>query len=300
MYDERVKGYCNLDTDIEMERPLDGSLCMVDVRLTPLTNPSAEKAPSPVASGTVMANPGPMALYAFGFTTLILMLVEVKLVEGDSVNLVVGYAMFHGGLVQLVVGFIEIYRNNLFGATAFASYGAFWMGWGLSAILEATGLIASEPFPTAKAGYLAIWGIFTSLLFVQTLFINFCLMAIFFLLALTFFLLSAGVFYPSCVLAGGISGIILAIVVFYTATAELLNDFGNVKLPLFHVNSARAEFGNAQAGRGEILTSADPAGLVPLRARTFEGVPSINVRPATEQEKGKGGDLEEVCMTMSQ
>lgn len=43
--------------------------------------------------------------------------------------------MFHGGFVQLLIGFYELFRNNLFGATAFSSYGAFWMGWGLYHIL---------------------------------------------------------------------------------------------------------------------------------------------------------------------
>ena len=276
VYDERVQGYCNLDEDVEIERPGRGEIFRIDVRLTALAsgNPlisDDETSPSAVKiarNAPVMANPGPIALYAFSFTTLMLMLIQSKITEGSALTMVIGYALIHGGLLQLVVGIIEIFRNNLFGATAFSGYGAFWIGWGVTEIVSASGLLDNaEPFPAAQAGYFAVWGFFTAVLFVQTLFINCCMQAILFLISLALFLLSAGVFYPGATLAGGILGIMGAIVAFYTATAELYNDFGNLKLPLFHVSGAREEFGNSQAGRGKILAATDPAENVPLRAR---------------------------------
>ena len=39
-------------------------------------------------------------------------------------------ALFHGGLVQLLGGLWEIYVGNVFAATAFCSYGGFWMSFG--------------------------------------------------------------------------------------------------------------------------------------------------------------------------
>mmetsp|Transcript_22572 Transcript_22572/g.62664 ORF Transcript_22572/g.62664 Transcript_22572/m.62664 type:complete len:350 (-) Transcript_22572:333-1382(-) len=265
-YDENIRGYCNLDSDLVMERPKDCGLFQVDVRFTPLHPIAATKKPE-ASAGPPLANPGPMALFAFGFTTMMLMVVENGLVEHSGLNLVAGYAMFHGGLVQLVVGFVEIRRNNLFGATAFTSYGAFWMGWSLTFILEGSGVASAAPYPAAKCAYLTVWGIFTALLFVQTLFINRCLQAIFSLLSATFFILAGGVYSPIAQKAGGYVGMLLVLTVFYTASAELYNDMGNIKLPLFHVHGAREEFGNAHAGRGEILTAEDPGGVIPLRAR---------------------------------
>jgi len=269
VYDERVQGYCNLDDDFVFDLPVDGSTPRLDIRLTPHKNPTGKCSDTKTETKSVapvLANPGPMALYAFGFTTLLLMLVDTGIVTGSSISLVVGYAMFHGGLVQLIVGFIEIRRNNLFGATAFTSYGAFWMGWSLTHALQYAGIL-NEDYPAGKSGYLAIWGIYTAILYVQTLYINYCLQSIFFLLSITFFLLSAGVYSDGAKMAGGIVGILLVLCVFYTATAELYNDMGNIKLPLFHVKRHREEFGNAHAGRGEVLTADDPAGLVPLRTR---------------------------------
>ena len=257
-----------------MQRPKNGNLFRVDIRFTPLV--SLPKAPPKAAVGVALANPGPMALFAFGMTTLCLMLVENGLVEHSGLNLVIGYAMFHGGLVQLVVGFIEIRRNNLFGATAFTSYGAFWMGWSLTEILQATGIVDMTPYPAAKCSYLIMWGIFTTLLFVQTLYINRCVQGIFGLLSLTFYVLAGGVYNKSVQAAGGYVGMVLVLVVFYTAAAELYNDMGNIKLPLFHVRGTREEFGNAHPGRGEILTMQDPGGVIPLRTRGSEDMGQIN------------------------
>ena len=38
------------------------------------------------------------------------------------------YALAYGGIAQLLAGMWEFRRNNVFGATAFSSYGAFWLG----------------------------------------------------------------------------------------------------------------------------------------------------------------------------
>lgn len=271
-YDQRVQGYCNLDGDLVIDLTMlrGDDLKVIDVRFTPLHSvvevPKAEVAKE-VAKGPPLANPGPMALFAFGITTMMLMLIETGITEHSAINLVYGYSMFHGGVVQLVVGFIEIRRNNLFGATAFAGYGAFWMGWSLTNILQATGVIPVAAYPAGKCAYLVLWGIFTAILFVQTLHMNRCLQGIFSTLVVTFILLAGGQYSKPVQVAGAAFGMLCVAIVFYTATAELYNDLGNMKLPLFHVHGARAEFGNSHPGRGEILTAQDPAGLIPLRAR---------------------------------
>eukprot|EP00959_Pyramimonas_sp_CCMP1952_P031351 657500-Pyramimonas_sp.AAC.1 len=186
-----------------------------------------------------------------------------------------GYAMFHGGLVQFVVGFIEVARNNLFGATAFTSYGAFWMGWGLYQILTAAEVFpVSQSFDDGHCAYLTMWGIFTSAMFLQTLYINRCVQAIFFLLALTFFLLAWGTYDDDAKQAGGIVGMILAVVVFYTATAELSNDMGNMYLPLFQVKSHKKEYGNAHPGHAPALLAISDK-TVKLRVRGANTLPEV-------------------------
>mmetsp|Transcript_49606 Transcript_49606/g.116986 ORF Transcript_49606/g.116986 Transcript_49606/m.116986 type:complete len:390 (+) Transcript_49606:46-1215(+) len=271
-YNDRFKGYENLDQDAMYRFGPGQSTIQLDVRLTPLAGPlgvASEPAPeTKKEKGLALANGGPIALYAFCFTTLLLMCVETGIVESETTMNVMAYAMFHGGFVQLLIGFYELFRNNLFGATAFSSYGAFWMGWGLYHILAEAEVLDPTPHPDGKSGYLAIWGIFTFMMFIQTLFINRALQAIFFLLSLCFFLLSGGVYEPDLTKAGGWVGIVLAVVVFYTATAELYNDLGSMSLPLFPVAQHNNDYGNSKAGRGKpLLQASDPAGVVSLRAR---------------------------------
>mmetsp|Transcript_23446 Transcript_23446/g.57865 ORF Transcript_23446/g.57865 Transcript_23446/m.57865 type:complete len:373 (+) Transcript_23446:170-1288(+) len=274
VYNKQYRGYENLDEDAVFRMPPDGTVMRLDLRLTPLVGPNGavgEQAKGPAQLQLPpRANGGPIALFAFGFTTLLLMLVETKIATGDTILLICGYAWFHGGLVQLLIGLYELSRNNLFGAVAFVSYGAFWMGWALTETLVKTGDFAGTAYPAGKSGYLAIWGIFTTMMFVQTLFINLALQAIFGLLALCFFLLSAGVYSPDSIVAGGIVGIILCIVVFYTATAELYNELGSVRLPLFPVAKHDEEHNNCKPGKGAVLRWSDPAGVLSLRARQGE------------------------------
>lgn len=102
-YVNSVGGYCNLDDDLVF--PLQGegeNALRVDVRFTPLAGPQGarEEEPSVVAKAStapILANPGPMALFAFAFTTCLLMLIEVEAVSSTSLNLVIGFAMCHGG-----------------------------------------------------------------------------------------------------------------------------------------------------------------------------------------------------------
>ena len=49
-----------------------------------------------------------------------------------SPDIVIGLALFYGGLAQLLAGMWEFKTGNTFGATAFSSYGAFWLAVGAS------------------------------------------------------------------------------------------------------------------------------------------------------------------------
>ena len=76
--------------------------------------------------------------------------------------MVIGLAFFYGGLAQLLAGMWEFRTGNTFGATAFSSYGAFWLAVGISVQQN---LI---PSPTAFGYFLLGWTIFTGLMFLGT------------------------------------------------------------------------------------------------------------------------------------
>src|SRR5580698_4277976 len=120
--------------------------------------------PVPVKDG--IANPAPLGLCAFGMTTVLLNLHNAGFFELNSMILAMG--IFYGGLAQVIAGVIEAKKNNTFGLTAFTSYGFFWLSLVALLVMPKLGWVAG-PSESAMAAYLAIWGLFTLLLFFGTL-----------------------------------------------------------------------------------------------------------------------------------
>ena len=73
-----------------------------------------------------VANPAPLGLAGFALTTMLLSAVNAGLLKGSDVW--VAYALFYGGIAQFAAGMWEFKAKNTFGATAFSTYGAFWLG----------------------------------------------------------------------------------------------------------------------------------------------------------------------------
>ena len=76
----------------------------------------------------------------------------------------VGFALFFGGLVQLLAGMWEFRRNNMFAATALSSYGGFWLSYGIYIVLSTAGAIESSG-PHGLQMAFSLWGIMTFFFF---------------------------------------------------------------------------------------------------------------------------------------
>jgi succinate-acetate transporter protein len=181
---------------------------------------SAER--SERAAATV-ANPGPLGLSAFALTTFVLSAANANLIAAP--NIVLGLALFYGGLVQLVAGIQEFRAGNTFGATAFCSYGGFWLAIGATftpafGVLTAYKAAALGP---ALGFFLLGWTIFTALMFLGTLRTNMATIVVFGLLTLTFLLLALGAFGAGTTVLGGWLGIVTALAAWYTALAGVLS-----------------------------------------------------------------------------
>jgi succinate-acetate transporter protein len=173
----------------------------------------------------VIADPAPLGLAGFGLTTFLLSLVNAGVIPGGdaSANMVLGLALAYGGLAQLLAGMWEFRKGNTFGATAFASYGAFWISfWALITFY-------APKIPAADAGkaigwYLIAWGIFTTLMWFATFRTTMALVVLFALLAATYYFLGAGAMGGAATVTkiGGWLGVITAIVAWYTAAAGVL------------------------------------------------------------------------------
>jgi len=178
------------------------------------------------------ANPAPLGLSAFALTTFFLSMVNVQARGVTIPNLIVALALGYGGLVQLLAGMWEFACGNTFGATAFSSYGGFWISfaliyWPNSGIIAAytTDPANAPQLENAVGFYLAGWFIFTFICLVGCLRSSVGLIALFFCLDLTFLLLMAGAFsgHEKVNKAGGAFGILTAFIAWYVALAGMLN-----------------------------------------------------------------------------
>lgn len=169
-----------------------------------------------------IANPGPLGLLAFGMTTVLLSLHNLGLFGLDSTIIAMG--IFYGGLAQILAGIFEFKRGNTFGATAFTSYGLFWLTF---VIIQTDMIPGMEPADGASLGaYFAIWGILTLFLFVGTLRSNRCLQIVFLTLTILFFVVAAkdlsGI--SDIAYVAGAIGIVCGGSAMYTAFAEVINE----------------------------------------------------------------------------
>ena len=162
------------------------------------------------------------------------MFVTTHWAETAFANNVLCYAVFYGGLAQMVAGVLELLKGNTFAGTAFFSYGAFWLAFALLKVLVATDpahFSGSASFPVGETLFLAAWGALTSAFFVVTLRKNGALMFVFASLAATFFLLAGGVWSPAVNTAGGYVGFVCGCSAIYTAIAEIYHETLGLNMP---------------------------------------------------------------------
>jgi hypothetical protein len=179
------------------------------------------------------ANPAPLGLMGFGMTTVLLNLHNAGAFELSSMILAMGIC--YGGLAQIIAGIMEWKKNNTFAATAFISYGFFWLSLVTLIVMPKLNL-ATAANETAMGAYLAMWGLFTAVMFIGTFRLSRALQVVFGTLTLLFFLLAYGDFSgasPEFKHLTGYEGIICGLAAIYTGLAQVLNElFGRIILPL--------------------------------------------------------------------
>jgi hypothetical protein len=178
-------------------------------------------------------NPAPLGLLGFGMTTVLLNLHNAGFFALNSMILAMG--LCYGGAAQIIAGIMEWKKGNTFAATAFISYGFFWLSLVTLLILPKLGL-ATAADETAMAAYLTIWGLFTAFMFVATLRLHRAGQVIFGTLTILFFLLAFGDFTgasPAFRHATGYEGIFCGLSAMYAGIAQVINElFGRDILPL--------------------------------------------------------------------
>jgi succinate-acetate transporter protein len=190
-----------------------------------------ERQVAPTVYATAVADPAPLGLAGFALTTFLL--------SGHNATFIpdiiwVGPALFYGGLAQLLAGMWEYRNRNVFGATAFSTYGGFWLGLGIFVVLlETTKLGAGlhgPDVPNALAWFLFAFAIFNFYMLLWSTRINRAVFAVFLTLQITEVLLVIGFFreahgHPNnwILHAGGWAGVVTAAVAWYTSAAGVVN-----------------------------------------------------------------------------
>ena len=135
----------------------------------------------------ITANPSPLGLLGFGMTTVLLNIHNAGFFPLSAMILAMG--IFYGGIAQIIAGIMEWKKSNTFAATAFISYGCFWLTLVALIVMPKLNWAEAANGP-AMAAYLFMWGLFTLVMFIGTLRINRALQVVFGSLTILFFLLA--------------------------------------------------------------------------------------------------------------
>lgn len=188
-----------------------------------------------MAEESKLANPAGLGLIGFGFTTVMLSLINAGVLPKGGEQVVLPLAFAYGGLIQILAGLLEFKCGNTFGMVAFLSYGAFWWWFTFLVLLGSHGVLDLSHAGSTIAATLIGWGVFTLYMWVATFKLVKALWWIFLTLWITFFLLGFGALLGSNGLSvtGGWIGILCGLIAVYTSFAIVTNTaFNRTVLPV--------------------------------------------------------------------
>jgi succinate-acetate transporter protein len=187
-----------------------------------MTDTRAPAAQPGTASG--IADPAPLGLAAFALTTFLLSAQNADWTRGTEAWL--AYALAYGGLVQLLAGMWEFRNRNVFGSTAFSTYGGFWIGLGLYALLVVPTAKGNTDLIQNDEGWILLaFAIFNLYMLAWSTQVNTAVMGVFLTLQLTEIVLFIGFLTHSSgtIKLGGYLGVLTAVVAWYASAAGVIN-----------------------------------------------------------------------------
>ncbi len=179
-----------------------------------------------------VADPAPLGLAGFALTTFLLSAANAKWTRGIGDGWL-PYALAYGGIAQLLAGMWEFRNNNVFGSTAFSSYGAFWIG--LFFYVRLVAPVEGANVPNDLGWILLAFAIFTLYMLLMSSQANFAVFLVFLLLeaALVFLVIGNFALNTNLIKIGGYIGIATAAVAWYASAAGIAAGMGGkVKLPV--------------------------------------------------------------------
>jgi len=208
---------------------------------------TVQPSPTTAVPPSGIADPAPLGLAAFALTTFLLSAKNADWMTHATGNAWLAYAFAYGGLAQLLAGMWEFRNRNVFGATAFGTYGSFWIGlflWvrfvvdpAVAAARPATLAATVSALNHDLAWILLAFAIFNTYMLIMSAQVNLAVFAVFLTLELTEIILCIGNFNAGAALLptttikiGGYVGLITALVAWYTSAAGVSNGIAAGKL----------------------------------------------------------------------
>ncbi|KAG0339647.1 hypothetical protein BG004_006723 [Podila humilis] len=188
-------------------------------------------------------NPGPLGLFAFAVTTI---------PAGGGGDILMGFALWYGGIVQILAGMWSMKVGNTFEATAFSSFGAYWAAYGFmffpgSGMKESYDGLDPSAFHNATGIFITVWAFLAIILTVGTTrsTVTTIMMLVFLDFHLVF--MASNEFsqrppegYPQRI--GAVFGILSALMAFYNGAAALwVPSNSHILLPVFPIKSRRQQ-----------------------------------------------------------
>ncbi len=196
---------------------------------------TVQPSPATAVPGTGIADPAPLGLAAFAATTFLLSAANAGWMSKATGDAWLGYAFAYGGFGQLLAGMWEFRNRNVFGATAFSTYGGFWIGLGLWALLVAPKATSAAAADHDIAWILLTFAIINTYLLILSTQVNMAVFLVFLTLEITEIILFIGNFSGSSgtVKFGGYIGLVTALVAWYTSAAGVSNGLaGRLRFPV--------------------------------------------------------------------
>jgi succinate-acetate transporter protein len=189
----------------------------------------AVQSPSILSS---IADPAPLGLAGFALTTFLLSAKNADWMSHAGGLTFLGYAFAYGGIAQLLAGMWEFRNRNVFGCTAFSTYGAFWIGlyfW----ISNFSAHDTAAQFNHDLGWILLAFAVFNTYMLLLSTQVNVAVFAVFLTLELTEIVGAIANFDAGShatptglIKVAGYIGIITAICAWYASAAGVANGMG--------------------------------------------------------------------------
>lgn len=181
-----------------------------------------------------IGSPGPVTLFAFGFTTCLYNVHQAGICPMNLTTM--GLICFYGGLAQFVGGFFELMNKNTIFCTLDVTYGAFWMATAVTNLVPANENVVADAPKNYMGGFFMLWFFFAATMFASSFKFSYVQMLLNFSVTLNFFLNFLGSFIGSKTLlhVAGFEGIVEGCLATYVGMAFSMRDiYGRSILPLF-------------------------------------------------------------------